>query len=56
MSMIQEITLPVMSHLAAVVLFDGRGNVLLQHRDASAPTARNKWCLPGGSIQAWESA
>jgi 8-oxo-dGTP pyrophosphatase MutT (NUDIX family) len=56
MSMIQEVTLPVRTRLAAVLLFDDNGSVLLQHRDAFAPTSPNQWSIPGGSIESWESA
>ncbi|HEV2458454.1 MAG TPA: P1 family peptidase [Ktedonobacterales bacterium] len=40
--------------VAGVFLVDGEGCVLLQHRDADAPTAPNQWGLLGGGIEADE--
>lgn len=54
--MIQQVTIPLKSRLSAVILLDDAGHILLQHRDANAPTAPNLWGLPGGSIEAGESA
>ncbi|HVF98461.1 MAG TPA: NUDIX hydrolase [Chloroflexia bacterium] len=40
--------------IAAVLLVNASGQVLLQHRDSTAPVAPNKWTLPGGGIEPGE--
>jgi 8-oxo-dGTP diphosphatase len=45
----------VSRRVAAVLLVDSAGRILLQHRDAGAPVAPNRWGLPGGGIEAEES-
>ena len=47
-------TAAVIRRVAGVFLVDGEGRVLLQHRDADAPTAPNQWGLLGGGIEAGE--
>lgn len=42
--------------VAGVLLVDGTGRVLLQHRDGNAPTGANMWSLVGGGIESEESA
>ena len=42
--------------LATVILANDAGHILMQHRDASAPTSPNKWSLPGGGIEEGETA
>jgi 8-oxo-dGTP diphosphatase len=41
--------------IALVMLVDETGRLLLQHRDAQAPTSPGKWGLPGGGIEAGET-
>jgi 8-oxo-dGTP diphosphatase len=41
--------------LAAVLLVDRGGRVLLQLRDGNAPTWPDRWALPGGHIEPGES-
>lgn len=41
--------------VAGALLVRAGGNVLIQHRDANAPTAPNKWAQPGGHIEAGET-
>ncbi|WP_305784492.1 NUDIX domain-containing protein [Symbioplanes lichenis] len=41
--------------VSLVVLVNGDGAVLLQHRDEHAPTAPDKWSLPGGRIEDGET-
>ena len=38
-----------------MLLVDPGGRVLLQHRDADAPTSANKWSLPGGKVEPGET-
>lgn len=40
-----------MIELAAVLLVDRRGWVLLQERDEHAPVAANQWGLVGGHVE-----
>ncbi len=42
--------------MAAVVLVNDTRRLLLQYRDASAPTSPNQWSLPGGGIEPDETA
>jgi 8-oxo-dGTP pyrophosphatase MutT (NUDIX family) len=44
-----------MKQAVGVIIHDPEGRVLLQHRDAAAPTNANKWGLWGGSIEPGES-
>jgi 8-oxo-dGTP diphosphatase len=37
--------------IAGVLLVDGTGRILMQHRDAHAPVAPNEWGMPGGGIE-----
>ncbi len=37
--------------VAGALLVDPTGRVLLQHRDANAPTSPNTWATPGGHIE-----
>jgi 8-oxo-dGTP diphosphatase len=41
--------------LAAVVLMNDRKQLLLQYRDAFAPTSPHQWSLPGGGIEPGET-
>jgi 8-oxo-dGTP diphosphatase len=41
--------------IASVLLVDRAGCLLLQHRDAAAPTSPNLWSLPGGHIEPGET-
>ncbi len=41
--------------IAVVMLTDDSGRLLLQLRDAQAPTAPGKWGLPGGGIEQGET-
>src|SRR5260370_6575653 len=41
--------------IASVLLVDRAGRLLLQHRDAAAPTSPNLWSLPGGHIEPGEA-
>lgn len=41
--------------VAGVLLVDPRGHVLLQHRDANAPTSANRWGTPGGHVEPGET-
>jgi 8-oxo-dGTP diphosphatase len=41
--------------VAVIVLSDSEARVLLQHRTPDAPTAPNKWGLPGGYVEPGES-
>lgn len=41
--------------VAGVLLVGGEGRVLLQHRDANAPSSPNRWGTPGGHIEPGES-
>lgn len=45
---------PIERRLAGVLLVDGRGWLLLQLRDASAPVSPNSWSMPGGGIEPGE--
>jgi 8-oxo-dGTP diphosphatase len=37
--------------VAVVLLVDGRGRVLMQHRTADAKVSPNQWAFPGGRIE-----
>ncbi len=41
--------------VAGVLLVDGAGRVLLQHRDGNTSTGANKWSLVGGGIEGDET-
>jgi len=41
--------------IAAVLLVDRNGALLMQHRDEHAPVSPNQWGLPGGRIEPGES-
>ncbi len=41
---------------ACVALIDPRGRILMQERDGGAPVWPERWCLPGGGIEAGEGA
>lgn len=41
---------------ALLILVNEKGEVLLQHKDAGAPTYSNQWCLFGGGIEDGETA
>ncbi len=43
-----------MPRIAVVLLVDGRGHVLLQHRDEHAPRAANQWGMVGGHVEPGE--
>lgn len=40
-----------MIRVSLIIIINKRGEILLQHRDAQAPTNPNKWGLWGGSIE-----
>jgi len=40
--------------VAGVLLVDGAGRILMQHRDAHAPISPNEWGMPGGGIEPGE--
>jgi 8-oxo-dGTP pyrophosphatase MutT (NUDIX family) len=42
--------------VALAFIWDSRGMLLMQHRDEHAPGGPNKWGMPGGQIEAGESA
>jgi 8-oxo-dGTP diphosphatase len=42
--------------VALAFITDARGFLLMQHRDEYAPGGANKWGMPGGQIEAGESA
>ncbi|MGZ4467109.1 MAG: NUDIX domain-containing protein [Nocardioidaceae bacterium] len=44
-----------MTRVAAVLLVDRRGCVLLQERDENAPIAPNKWGMVGGHVEDGEA-
>jgi 8-oxo-dGTP diphosphatase len=37
--------------VALVLLVDGQGRVLMQHRSVDAPISPNRWGLPGGHVE-----
>lgn len=41
--------------VAGAILVDPSGRLLLQHRDANAPTSPNKWSTPGGHLEPGET-
>ena len=41
--------------VAGILLVDPSGRILLQHRDANAPTSPNTWATPGGHIELGET-
>ncbi len=43
-----------MARIATILLVDGRGHLLLQHRDEHAPKAPNQWGLVGGHVEPGE--
>ena len=43
-----------MVRLAVVILVDGDGHLLLQHRDEQAPRAAGQWGLVGGHVEPGE--
>ena len=43
-------------HVAVLILHDGRGRILLQHRTNDAPTFPDYWGLFGGGIEQGETA
>ena len=43
-------------HLAAVIVINDDGHILLQARGPNAPTSPGQWSLPGGGIEPGESA
>jgi 8-oxo-dGTP pyrophosphatase MutT (NUDIX family) len=43
-----------MPRIAVLYLVDGRGHVLLQHRDEHAPRAANQWGMVGGHVEEGE--
>jgi 8-oxo-dGTP pyrophosphatase MutT (NUDIX family) len=49
--------LPVLRrrNVVLVVLFDGRGQMLPQHRDAAAPANPGRWGLFEGAVEPGES-
>ena len=44
----------VIRRVAAVLLVDGEGRLLLQRRTMDAPSAAGKWSFPGGGIEPGE--
>ncbi|WP_109506230.1 NUDIX domain-containing protein [Nocardioides speluncae] len=44
----------IAERVAAAILVDSRGWLLLQERDAHAPRAANQWGLPGGHVESGE--
>ena len=38
----------------SIILTDAEGRILLQHRDSAAWVAPDKWCIPGGGVDADE--
>lgn len=44
-----------MREFSSIALVDAKGRILLQERDEHAPFYPDKWCLPGGGIEAGES-
>jgi 8-oxo-dGTP diphosphatase len=42
-------------HVAVLILYDGRGRILLQHRTKDAPTFPDYWGLFGGGIEHGET-
>jgi 8-oxo-dGTP pyrophosphatase MutT (NUDIX family) len=40
--------------VAVVLLVDGQGRILMQHRDAKARVSANQWSFPGGAIEPGE--
>lgn len=47
-------TSPVDRRLAAVLLVDAAGRILLQLRDEHAPVSPNQWSFPGGHVEPGE--
>ena len=44
-----------MIETALILLVDGDGALLMQHRDAHAPLGPNQWGLPGGQVEPGET-
>lgn len=44
-----------MIETALILLVDGDGALLMQHRDANAPLGPNRWGLPGGQVEPGET-
>ena len=44
-----------MIETALILLVDGDGSLLMQHRDAFAPLGPNLWGLPGGQVEPGET-
>lgn len=40
--------------VAAVILSDSEGRLLLQHRTEDAPVCPGQWCFPGGGVEPGE--
>jgi 8-oxo-dGTP diphosphatase len=40
--------------VAAVILSDAEGRLLLQHRTDDAPVCPGQWCFPGGGVETGE--
>ena len=55
LDMIDEQYHQTWSGAASIMLIDQQGRVLLQHRDANAPTSPLKWSTTGGHIEAGET-
>jgi 8-oxo-dGTP diphosphatase len=51
----EQKTQPTWPVVAGILLVDGEGRVLLQHRDANAPSSPNRWGTPGGHVEPGES-
>lgn len=45
-----------LERIAAVLLVDGSGRLLLQHRTTNAPICPNLWGFPGGHMEPGETA
>jgi 8-oxo-dGTP diphosphatase len=45
----------VARHVAVLILYDGAGRILLQHRTMDAPTFPGYWAFFGGGIEQGES-
>ena len=45
----------IIRRVAAVLLIDRQGRILMQHRSMDAPAAPGKWSFPGGGIEEGEA-